>query len=311
MGSAYGGNCKNPQVLTLSRGYPSSMPVFSALFKTLNASDILKIVAALITAASGTLGLLKNFKRKVTRKPKKKPEMEVEVLSTAGKIALVGILAGTSVSILLIVLDARGRGLANKEHQHEYGVLTQPLSHEMLATIWYESETDQDDPKSAQELPDLGNIVFARGQKSCSRATSQSGDLQFAPEIVASRDFGGSVPEFLITSPNFHSRSYVQESRKFQTSYLGDDPLLGFGDLSDSTIVIALYGEEGVTKFDLRAIELPVATGKVLQLDVDSAKLAKDGHDTIVDESKAWFGEKPEKPKHIVEYYYCFSIPKD
>ena len=97
------------------------------LWTSLDPSAVLKIVAEVITAGSGVLGLLTNFKKKVKPLNTSRPDVEELNSSTAGKIALLGIFLGFGVSTILTIRDARAGRLAEKQHQHEYSVLSRPL----------------------------------------------------------------------------------------------------------------------------------------------------------------------------------------
>ena len=280
------------------------------LLAILDPVTLLKILADVITAGSGILGLLTNFKKKMKAKGKASPKGEIEVISTPGKIALIGIVLGFGVSTTITILDARAGKLNEKQHQHEFAVLSQPVSKQMLVTIWYESLSSDDNPKSPKELPEIGSIAFVKGNKPCSRATIESGDLTFAPEVVVNRDFGGTPgPEFLMMSPNHHNRSYIEESRRFDIQYRAKNALLGSDELAGSTLIVVFYEEKGATQFEFRAIELPIVTGSTLQFTADEFKHTTGQHQTIVDESAKMFGEKGEEPKTIVEHYYCYALP--
>ena len=131
-------------------------------------------------------------------------------------------------------------------------------------------------------------------------------------ELVAiNRQFGQEVgPEFMITNPNFHALGTTSRSLdNFETQYRGPNapPQVGY-DLAGSTLILSFYDEQGTTKFDLKAIELPVAVGVALQFTLDEFKEATAQHQTIVDEYAAKFGEKAEEPKTIVEHYYCYTL---
>ena len=116
-------------------------------------------------------------------------------------------------------------------------------------------------------------------------------------------------PDFLMTSPNYHDRSYMEEARQFEIQYRAKDALLGSDELGGSTVIIVFYEEKGTTKFEFRGIELPVVTGSTLQFTADEFKQTTAHHQTIVDESVKMFGEKGEEPKTIVEHYYCYALP--
>lgn len=165
----------------------------------LDQTTLLKIVAEVITAASGVLGLLTNFKKKVHPKGSTSSKKEIEVISTPGKIALAGILLGFGVSTTITITDARAGKLKERQHQHEFTVLSQPISKTMLVTMWYESLSSDDQPHSQSELPEVGKIALLKGDKPCSRTTMESAELIFEPEIVVDRHFGVTPgPEFLM-----------------------------------------------------------------------------------------------------------------
>ncbi|HEY1649533.1 MAG TPA: hypothetical protein VGF96_16240 [Terracidiphilus sp.] len=280
-----------------------------AIWTLFQPSDILKILGAVISSLSGILGLLTSFKKKVARTGINSSHQGKEVITTPGKIALIGILLGFGVSVATVIFDARTGQQKEQQHKVEFSILTKPLPKQILVTVWYESPTDEDAPKSERELPELGNIILAKGSKPCSRDAAETSDLIFGPEVVGKREFGlTGGPEFLMTTPNYHQRSYVEETRQYEIRDRNKDAFLGSDELAGSTLIVVLYEEKGTTAFEFRGIEIPFATGSALELTADQFKQEKAQHQTIVDESAKEFGEKGDEPKTIVEHYYCHFL---
>jgi hypothetical protein len=264
----------------------------------LGLSSALKLIAEFITAASGVLGLLTNFKKKIPAKPGKKGRAgETEVITPAGKIALLGIALGFCASTALTVREEKEKKQAATEMEHHLANLERPLSNKMGVNIWYRNMSGASTPQinSPRDLPNLGIIAVVKEGSSCSAATVQSADYRLSPEIVADRSAGyGGPPDM-----DSHEEDTVQEFRNYETEYRAKTAIRNTDDLANAILIFSADEVRGVSKFMPSYISLNVAEGQTLMFRMEDAKEAVSHQFEIVDES----APKVEKPQeHIIHY---------